>query len=38
MNPRGNQYRSTSKDAKRLTGEEKEMLKWMKEKEIAKYK
>jgi len=38
LNPRGNQYRSTSKDAKRLTADEKEMLKYLKEKEISKYK
>jgi len=38
LNPKGNQYRATSKDAKRLTVDEKEMLKYLKEKELAKYK
>ena len=38
MNPKGNQYRATSKDANRLTLDEKEMLNYLKEKELAKYK
>jgi hypothetical protein len=38
LNPKGNQYRTTSKDAQKLSLSQKELLKYMKEKEIDKYK